>query len=101
MSLYGMSFKIMGLIRLLIFTIESCPRILRKRLVTFRCCTVPSVLILSSFFSARHFTTKDKVHAVADYAFCRSKICLSVVGLDNIVVVENMGQNLQMKIYKN
>ena len=48
-----------------------------------------------NFFFPRNFATKDIIHAVPGSAFCRSKICLSVAGLDTIVVVDNTGQRIQ------
>ena len=111
MSLYGVSIKFLGLIRLLSLIFASYLHIIRKRLVTCRSCTVPLVLILSSFCSARYFATKDKIHAVADSAFYRSKICRCVVRLDTIVVDYNTGRKefnklyfkikLELKLYKN
>ena len=92
MSLCGFSFKIPGLIRRLNLKIASCPHIKRERLVTCRSCIVPSVLTMSSFFSARHFRTKKTIYSVADSAFCRSRIFLSAGGLGTIIVVNNMGQ---------
>ena len=93
MSFYGVSINIQALIRLLSLRIASCLHIIGKWLATCKYTMVPSVLIFSSFFSARHFATEDITHAVADSAFGRSKICLSVGSLDTIVMVDNTGQN--------
>ena len=84
-----MSNNFIGLIRLLSLRSASWPHILRKRFDTCRSAIVLSVLILSSFFSARHFAKKDMIHAVQDLAFGKSKVCWSFGGLYTIVVVSS------------